>query len=147
MFNKILVCSDGSDHALAATRAAASLANKYGSEVVVVTVFDPSTVHPPFMGVVGGSLASAIDEGRYASEVQSNVERTTCTLLDERGVRYSVRRELGHPVDRLVAAICDEHADLVVIGRRGLSMFQSLRLGSVSDGVIHHVHCPVLVVQ
>ncbi len=147
MFNRILVCSDGSEHALAATRAAASLASKYGSQVVVVTVFDPSSVRPPFLGVVGGSLASTVDDGRYANEVQASVERVTGEILEERGVRYSVRRELGHPVDRLVAAVCDEEADLVVIGRRGLSMFQSLRLGSVSDGVMHHVHCPVLVVQ
>ena len=41
----------------------------------------------------------------------------------------------------------DEQADLIVVGSRGLSAAGRFLLGSVSDGILHHVHCSVLVVK
>jgi nucleotide-binding universal stress UspA family protein len=47
--------------------------------------------------------------------------------------------------------ICDiakqYEADLIVIGRRGRGRLQTALLGSVSNYVLHHAHCSVLVVQ
>ncbi len=51
----------------------------------------------------------------------------------------------GHPVPALRDA--SERADLVVVGSRGLDILGSAVLGSVSHGVLHHVHCPVAVVR
>lgn len=50
----------------------------------------------------------------------------------------------GHPVDVLVHAAAN--ADLLIVGRRGGGMFQQLRVGSVSHGVLHHAPCPVVIV-
>lgn len=53
----------------------------------------------------------------------------------------------GDPVDR-VAEYADTHRpDLIVVGSRGLSTAGRFFLGSVSDGVLHHAHCSVLVVK
>jgi nucleotide-binding universal stress UspA family protein len=38
-------------------------------------------------------------------------------------------------------------ADLIVIGSRGLSGMKRLLMGSVSESVVRHAHCPVLVVR
>ncbi|MGW2220902.1 universal stress protein [Nonomuraea sp. NPDC001684] len=51
----------------------------------------------------------------------------------------------GHPV--AVLARASRHADLVVVGSRGLGAFASAVLGSVSHGILHHAHCPVAVVR
>jgi len=51
----------------------------------------------------------------------------------------------GQPADVLLAQGAD--AELVVVGRRGLGGFKSLLLGSVSQQVVHHASCPVVVVQ
>jgi nucleotide-binding universal stress UspA family protein len=50
------------------------------------------------------------------------------------------RKELVHKIDEL-------KPDFVVMGKRGLGKLSRLLIGSVSDHILHHVHCPVMVVS
>ena len=147
MFTKILVCSDGSEHALRAVRAAVVIAHKFDVPLVSLSVYDPSIPPAPYIGVPGGLLETATDMSRYADETLAAVEKETGRALEEARIRYEMRREFGHPVERIVAVAHDEKADLIVMGSRGLGGFQRFLLGSVSDGVIHHAHCAVLIVR
>ncbi len=148
MFSKILICTDGSENALAATRAGAEIALKFGAEVILLNVFNPTVVPPGFVGdIPGAELASPFDSERFAAEIQQGVEVRTGKVLDDAGVPYTSRSERGHPVDRTVTVAAEERVDLIVMGSRGLSGFKSFLLGSVSDGVLHHAHCPVLIVR
>ena len=54
---------------------------------------------------------------------------------------------IGHPAEQIVIQGEKDGADLIVMGHRGKSLFQRLRLGSVSKQVIHYAHCAVLVVR
>ena len=49
------------------------------------------------------------------------------------------------PGQAVVRAATDEHAHMVVIGTRGMGTIRRTILGSVSDYVVHHAHCPVVV--
>lgn len=147
MFSKILIPSDGSEHAILAAKHAAAIAKKFGSELVIVSVYNPTDVPPPCVGVPGGSLTTATDMGSYVHELQQDVEHETGLVLESEGLKYTCRRELGHPVDRIITAAQAEKADLIVMGCRGLSQWKSYLLGSVSDGVLHHAHCPVMIVR
>jgi len=51
----------------------------------------------------------------------------------------------GDPVDRVVAYAMENSPDLIVVGSRGLSEAGRFFLGSVSDGILHHARCSVLV--
>ena len=96
---------------------------------------------PESMMVAEGNMGCNVEE------LQSGVEKTTGAILDAVHRRYKCRREIGHPIDRIVAVAQDIQADLIVLGSRGLGGWNSYLLGSVSDGVLHHAHCPVLIVR
>jgi nucleotide-binding universal stress UspA family protein len=143
MFNRILLASDGSDNALRAAMAAGDLAKKYGSEVTVVNVFTP----PTDLVAIAGAPVVTVDVGELMESTQNAVAKRTGKILDETGVRYEIRYKIGHPADSIIRLAEEEKAELIVLGSRGLSAIKSFFLGSVSDRVIHHAHCPVLIVK
>jgi nucleotide-binding universal stress UspA family protein len=146
MFRKILVCSDGSENATQAARVAALIAREFHACTLLLTVFNPSTL----IYANGDAPIAPIDSAllnRYIEEVQSDIEERTAEVFRAAGVDYVTRRETGHPVDVIVEVAEREKVDLIVLGRRGLSGWKSFLLGSVSDGVLHHAHCPVLIVR
>src|SRR3990172_8150427 len=142
MFASIIVCSDGSEHALKAALVAAEIASRFDSEVCLLCV---ETFAPISPALFTGSLTYDTQEALESLEdAQRSAERRTGKVFEAMGVRYRCLREVGHAVDRIVAVAEQERADLIVLGSRGLGSFQRLLLGSVSDGVLHHAHCPVL---
>ena len=146
MFHKILVCSDGSDCALAAARAAAAIARRNGAELIVLNVF-----HFPDAGFAEmGAWAIAIDQvelDRCAREEKKAVKRSICALFAELDTPNRMIQETGHPVEVILRVAEREEVDLIVVGSRGLRGVKELFLGSVSSGVMHHAHCPVLIVR
>jgi nucleotide-binding universal stress UspA family protein len=54
---------------------------------------------------------------------------------------------VGAAATEIVALAEDIEAGLIVMGSRGLGRIRRALMGSVSDGVVRHAHCPVLVVR
>jgi nucleotide-binding universal stress UspA family protein len=146
MFNHILIASDGSEHALKAARAGAEIAQKFGAEVTLLSVFDPPQHRTPLVDNES-TVLDADTVARYADEVQEAVEYNTGKVIREVGMAYTPRREIGHPVDVIVSVAARSRVDLIVMGSRGLGGLESFLLGSVSDRVLHHAHCPVLIMK
>jgi nucleotide-binding universal stress UspA family protein len=140
MFTKILLATDGSDPALEAAKVVAELAKKFGAQVIVFNAHEIPVAYFTHVGPV--SLEQAIPQ---VEEMQKAILQRTGEVLEAAGVSYLPLHELGHPVDKIVSTAQREHADVIVMGSRGHSAWKSLLLGSVSDGVLHHAHCPVLV--
>lgn len=147
MFETILLCSDGSEQALKAAQAAAELAGKFDSQIVMLNVYNPNFAPVPFVGLPESVMLAEGNISCYVQELQATVEKTTGAILAVAECRYKCRREIGHPIDRIVATAQDIKADLIVLGSRGLGGWNSYLLGSVSDGVLHHAHCPVLIMR
>jgi nucleotide-binding universal stress UspA family protein len=144
MFNKILVGSDGSEYARNAALAGAAIARHFGSEVLALNVFDCSFATTGDLG----AWAVAIDQDTIDLCIQKErdvAERVIKPIFEQRGVGYKMLQEFGHPVDGILNVANRQQVELIVVGSRGLTGLKELFLGSVSHGVLHHAHCPVLI--
>ena len=143
MFAKLLLASDGSDYALRAAEAAAVMAKAHGCSVTVLHVFTMPVMQMAATGI-------EVDPGAvnaYVEEVQDSVARRTGRVLEDAGVPYDTLTEVGQPAEVIVRIAEDDGYDLIVLGSRGMTALKSFLLGSVSDKVCHHAHCPVLIVK
>ena len=135
------MATDGSEEATLAAKTASELAHRAYSELHLVSVavayssFDD--VHKP--GLVENLLQRAQDV------LDDQVKK-----LEHSGgeaARKHVRASQRHPADEIMQVVEETGADLVVMGSRRLGGIRRALMGSVSDSVIRHAHCPVLVVR
>jgi nucleotide-binding universal stress UspA family protein len=131
----ILVAYDRSESAKRALDQAAKLAN--GNQVTVVSVAEEL---PQF----GRAAAMLVPEEN--SERLRELSEAAVTLK-AKGVTFQAVERRGDPATLIVDEAEKEHADLIVIGTRGLAASKRWMLGSVSTKVLHHAPCDVLVVR
>jgi len=55
--------------------------------------------------------------------------------------------QIGHPVDVILETARSSHANLIILGARGLGKIKELILGSISHRIVLHASCPTLVVK
>ena len=128
---RILLATDGSEDARLAARAAASLSGKAGAELHVVHIWQ-SVPHP------------VIDRGYFEEGARKILEAETSLVS---GTVTEAHLAEGAPVDEILDLAAEIPVDLVVVGSRGNGPIARLVLGSVSEAVVHHATCPVLVVR
>jgi nucleotide-binding universal stress UspA family protein len=136
---RIVVGVDGSDSSRDALRWAKAQADATGAELVAVTAWSyPTASYPTMAGYV--PLGSPVDlEAESRTELETVVKET----LGEVPVRLLVIE--GHPAKALLDAA--HGATLVVVGCRGHGGFVGSLLGSVSQHVVAHAPCPVVVIR
>jgi nucleotide-binding universal stress UspA family protein len=136
---KILLATDGSREAELAARTAADIAKSTSSELHVVNVEGGQAYHTEMR------------------EVTEQLKQRAGQLLDE---QVEMIKEAGGTVaethirvvaehrDRAIVELAEElGAGLIAMGSRGQGGVKRALLGSVSDSVVQHAHCPVLVVR
>jgi len=135
---RVLLATDGSKDARAAAEFLKEFPLPGGATIRVMTVvtLPPSALDIPPVAAFNDSLLA---EGRRV------VEEARALL----GPRAAVEERVvqGNPKEEIVRAAEEWPADLVVVGGRGLGGVRGFLLGSVSQTVARHVHCPVLVVK
>jgi nucleotide-binding universal stress UspA family protein len=150
MIQKILVAVDGSDHALAAAGVAADLAVRFGASLTVLHVMThrgTSMVPPGLEEYAHIEHIFVTERGVFEAAAQSIVEAATRRALEEGTPKVEQIIEAGPPAETITDVAKRIHADMVVLGSRGLSDIQGLLLGSVSHKVGHLAHCTVLTVK
>jgi nucleotide-binding universal stress UspA family protein len=135
---RMLIGVDGSKYSLDAVKAAARLAAERGIKVVTLI-----NVIPVAISTMGPSPVAAPPEDIEAWEI---FERPKA-ILKEAGVEAKLLLREGDPAYEIIQAAKIEEYDLIVIGHRGLSPVQAFLLGSVSNRVVAHAPCSVLVVR
>ena len=67
--------------------------------------------------------------------------------LTARGLAVDLVPRAGDPATAILDAADESDSDLIVMGTRGLGTAERWLIGSVSDKVLHHAHCSVLVAR
>jgi nucleotide-binding universal stress UspA family protein len=139
-FKRVVLATDGSEEADAAVDCTIALLRDSHSsaEVRVVHVWNLEVHHP---------------HGHWDIELRSEAEKlvgATVERLKAAGLRADseiLRADSEHVAGAVAIATRDFKADVVVLGSRGLSDWQSMFKHSVSHRVLSAVDCPVLIVR
>lgn len=152
---RVLIATDGSDRAIGAARTAMSLLAP-GSDVTVLSVVDVRAevavggtgllgAEPLAMPMADPTVAAELDEA-LTEGARDAVQRTVAALGAD-GVQPQVVVAHGDPATEIVRVTDDGDYDLVVVGSHGAGFLKRVLVGSVSNHVVHHATCPVLVVR
>ncbi len=138
---KLLLATDAAREAELAGQTAADLAQKTDSELHVVHVLPlPVDTHDP---------------SSFEPEVLARLEQRERTSLEDLvgrieafgGVVEGSHLTAGRPDAEIVALAEEIGAGVIVMGSRGVGGVRRALMGSVSSSVVHHAHCPVMVVR
>lgn len=133
---RVLLATDGSEDAAAATRAAVDICRRSGSKLHAVHVARRLPTYSVFM-------AHATDDF-LVREAQEALERH---LEDAEGHAARVHPRVGHPVEEILATGEEIGADLIVVGNRRIGPLKRALTGSVVEEVACRATCPVLVLR
>jgi nucleotide-binding universal stress UspA family protein len=146
---KILLATDGSEEATWAAQTAIDLANKTGSELHLVYAdtlpYSPALYEGYQEGVDVGALQYESEELMRIG--QGRLDEQVRKIKAAGGSVAQAHYRVGRPDAEITALAEEMGAGLIVVGSRGLGGIRRTMLGSVSDSVVRHAHCPVLVVR
>lgn len=146
---KILIATDGTVHSRAALKEVGKFKLSAEDEIKIVSVVDMAV--PLTVDMYGGYLPATTEIEKIARE---NADRILAEALGE--IKQIVDNEhlsltsevlFGSPESRIVETAEEMRADLIIVGSHGYNRWERLLLGSVSDSVVHHAPCTVLVVR
>ena len=141
----ILLATDGSDEAKLAVQAAAELSKATGSEVHIAYVL------PTEAGLIGPH--------DYTDEIRESLieraERDSRSFLGEQaeqvrsegGKMAETHLRAGRPDKEIIRLARVLGVGTIVMGNRGIGAVERMLIGSVSESVVRHAHCPVYVVR
>jgi nucleotide-binding universal stress UspA family protein len=134
----IVVGVDGSESSIEACRWAIKEARLRGSRLKIVTAWNwPSGYGYPM------PMPPGLDLALEAKRVQQDVLGDLGDFA--LGVEIEEQVVQGHPYEVLVRVSRD--AAMLVVGHRGFGEFLAFFVGSVTERVVAHAHCPVVVVR
>ncbi|HKP68623.1 MAG TPA: universal stress protein [Pyrinomonadaceae bacterium] len=146
---KILVATEGSEFSKAAIdKCCAILGNSKDADVRLVSASEPAMI-PPEPFALSAEYIREMDENsrRLAENVVSRAEQDIRRCIPEIGGKLTTTITTGAPAQVIVDEAERWGADLIVVGSHGYGFWQRALLGSVSNAVVHHAPCSVLVVR
>lgn len=145
---KILLAVDGSANSDAAVEEIMKRPWPAGTEVKVITAaempvmvgFEPWAASPDYFEQIQKGMRLA---------AQDVISRAMAKLntLEDKTLKISTEIIEGSPRQVIVDEAENWHADLIIMGSRGLGAWNRVLLGSVSSGVVHHAPCSVEIVR
>jgi nucleotide-binding universal stress UspA family protein len=141
MLSKILVPVDGSEDSLRALDHAIYLAKKTDASITAMHVIEnPPTVYVESQKILNDLLA------KFRTE-SANILDKCKQIAAKSDVEIETVIGEGDAASNIVGYAQNEGFDTIIIGRRGLGRFKEIVLGSISNKVLHHAKCSVMIVK
>lgn len=146
---KILVPTDFSKPASLAADVAADIAKRSGAELIFLHVVEEATgvsINIEGQTDYGGGWENKIFTMKLIEKAKKQLAKVA---EDPKFEGIKVRQELrvGTPFHGMNAIIAERKVDLVVMGTSGRSELEHMIIGSNTEKVVRHSHCPVLTVN
>ncbi|ELS03014.1 universal stress protein UspA-like protein [Xenococcus sp. PCC 7305] len=155
MYQRILVAVDDSSISRQAFNQAVSLAKAFSAQLHLIHVILPVAQEYQDASLIafsGGFYPGGMD--KVIKETWSTIEKAGLSLLQDlgekskaSGVIAEFTQKIGQPEREITEFAKTWDADLIVIGSHGRKGLNELVLGSVSNYVLHHVSCSVLLIH
>jgi nucleotide-binding universal stress UspA family protein len=145
----ILLATDGSQEAQLAASTAADLANSTNSELHLLSVA-PGNPDPVYQIHEASLRYETYQQALEAvkGEAQKVLDEQVRKIREAGGSVKEAHLRIGERRDQAIIHLAEElGAGLIVMGSRGLGGVRRAMMGSVSDSVVRHAHCPVMIVR
>lgn len=145
---KILIATDGTEYSEDAIKMLSNFSLNGGDLIKIISVIDMAL--PISIDLYGGFVPPNV-------ELEKSVKDNTDKILHEavekikastnETVEISTDVLFGSPESRIVETAEEINADLIIVGSHGYNSWERLLLGSISNSVVQHAPCSVLVVR
>ena len=146
MFRSIVVGTDGSNTANEAVKSAIEIARAMDAKLQLVSAYEPVP-----NARLREERQQAPDDVQWSVNAREDVEGTLNDAADmarEAGVSVvETFGRQGDPADAILDVAEETHAELIVVGNKGMTGARRFLLGSVPNKVSHHAPCSVLIVR
>jgi len=139
---KILAAIDFSDVSDRVLDTAVASAKAHGAGLVLVHVAAPE---PEFIGYEVGPVSERAARAEHLREEHRQLQ-AMAKRCQAAGVDATALLVPGYPAQQIIQESAEHEASMIVIGSHGHGAVYRLLVGSVSEGVIRHAPCPVLLV-
>lgn len=175
MNERMLVATDGSDHALRAVDMAARMAACFEADLAILTVLmrdgeieEASRLNevehlvphvsraalprldnvPGSMKELFGASQTAQETARIVTVLGERIAESAATRAREAGAaKVHTRVVGGEYADKILEVAEEIGADMIIVGSRGLGRLKGLLVGSVSHKVVQYAKCSVMTVR
>ena len=135
---KVLLATDGSAEARLAASTAAELVSSTNSELHVVHVGE---LRPAFLA------QTEVQPAELQREAQRRLDEQVRAIEEAGGTVEEAHLRLGRADEEIVDLAQSLGVGLIVMGSRGHGRIRRALMGSVSESVVRHAHCPVTIVR
>jgi len=143
---RILLATDGSDHAEKVIDKGLVLAEALNAEVTIITIIGEDVFNPRFLQITNEEWKNINNQLKEeAEELLANAAKP----FKEKGVSVETKVIMGHkpPAEAICAIASEGKFDLIMVGSRGLRGVTEMFLGSVSNKVAHLGCTSVMIVK
>jgi len=138
MIQKILVPYNGGASADAAFNFALGLAKTYNAPVHVLSVIQ--LAEPPMEAETEAVIENST---QHYHKLFADLHKRA----QDAGVTVHASVVTGHPEEQILMKADKEHIDVIVMGHQTRGKFGRWFIGSVTDRVVDHAQCTVIVVK